>query len=59
MDKDAIDEKVRKAAEVLNLNDYLERKPAQLSGDSVSVWLSEERLFVNPLPFYLMSPSPI
>ena len=32
MDKDAIDEKVRKAAEVLNLNDYLERKPAQLSG---------------------------
>jgi len=32
MDKDAIDAKVRKAAEVLNLNDYLERKPAQLSG---------------------------
>ena len=32
MDKDVIDEKVRKAAEVLNLNDYLERKPAQLSG---------------------------
>ena len=32
MDKDAIDEKVQKAAEVLNLNDYLERKPAQLSG---------------------------
>ena len=28
MDKDAIDEKVRKAAEVLNLNDYLERKPS-------------------------------
>ena len=32
MDKDSIDEKVKKAAEVLNLNDYLERKPAQLSG---------------------------
>jgi multiple sugar transport system ATP-binding protein len=32
MDRDSIDEKVKKAAEVLNLNDYLERKPAQLSG---------------------------
>lgn len=32
MDKDSIDEKVRKAADVLNLKDYLERKPAQLSG---------------------------
>src|SRR6056300_1167873 len=32
LDRNAIDDKVRKAAEVLNLNDYLERKPAQLSG---------------------------
>ena len=32
MDKDSIDEKVRKAADVLNLKDYLEREPAQLSG---------------------------
>src|SRR6056300_43126 len=32
LDRNAIDDKVRKASEVLNLNDYLERKPAQLSG---------------------------
>src|SRR6056300_1790818 len=32
LDKQVIDEKVKKASEVLNLNDYLERKPAQLSG---------------------------
>jgi len=31
-DKSAIDEKVRAAARVLNLTDYLERKPRQLSG---------------------------
>jgi multiple sugar transport system ATP-binding protein len=32
MDKGAIDKKVRDAAAVLNLTDYLERKPGQLSG---------------------------
>ncbi|QEW19763.1 sn-glycerol-3-phosphate import ATP-binding protein UgpC [Marinibacterium anthonyi] len=30
--KDEIDRKVREAAEMLNLTDYLERKPSQLSG---------------------------
>lgn len=32
MDADAIDKKVREAAGVLNLTDYLDRKPGQLSG---------------------------
>jgi multiple sugar transport system ATP-binding protein len=32
MDQAAIDEKVREAAKVLNLTDYLERRPGQLSG---------------------------
>ncbi len=32
MEKSAIDKKVRDAAKVLNLTDYLERKPRQLSG---------------------------
>jgi len=32
MEKSAIDRKVRDAAKVLNLTDYLERKPRQLSG---------------------------
>lgn len=32
MPKDEIDEKVTSAAEVLNLTDYLQRKPGQLSG---------------------------
>jgi len=32
LDKSEIDQRVRQAAEVLNLNDYLERKPGQLSG---------------------------
>ena len=31
-DQDAIDKKVRGAAEVLNLTDYLDRRPGQLSG---------------------------
>jgi len=31
-DKDVIDKKVRGAAEVLNLTDYLDRRPGQLSG---------------------------
>lgn len=32
MEKDALDKKVRDAASVLNLTDYLDRKPGQLSG---------------------------
>ncbi len=32
LSKTEIDQRVRQAAEVLNLNDYLERKPGQLSG---------------------------
>ena len=32
LEKEAIDKKVREAAEILNLTEYLERKPAQLSG---------------------------
>jgi multiple sugar transport system ATP-binding protein len=32
MDKDAIDKKVTDAANILNLTDYLERRPSQLSG---------------------------
>ncbi len=32
MDKATIDQKVRAAADVLNLNDYLDRRPGQLSG---------------------------
>lgn len=32
MEKEAIDKKVRDAASVLNLTDYLDRKPGQLSG---------------------------
>ena len=32
MDKDAIDKKVQGAARILNLSDYLDRRPGQLSG---------------------------
>jgi multiple sugar transport system ATP-binding protein len=32
MDKDAIDKKVQGAAKILNLSDYLDRRPGQLSG---------------------------
>ena len=32
LDKDEIDKKVRNAAEILNLTEYLARKPGQLSG---------------------------
>jgi multiple sugar transport system ATP-binding protein len=32
LDKDDIDKKVRNAAEILNLTEYLNRKPGQLSG---------------------------
>ncbi len=38
-DKQTIKKKVQHAAELLGIQDLLKRKPAQLSGDSVNVWL--------------------
>ncbi len=54
-----IDAKVEKAAASLNLTQYLDRKPRQLSGGSGSAWRSAGRSCARPRPSCSMSRCPI
>ena len=56
MDQAEIDRRVTTAADVLNLTDYLDRRPGQLSGGNVSELRSAERLSASLPPFSSMSP---
>ena len=47
MSREEQDRRVERAAEVLNLTDYLDRRPGQLSGGSASGWPSGGRSCAN------------
>ena len=54
--KDEIEKRVTNAASVLNLTDYLDRRPGQLSGGQRQRVAIGVRLCANRLPFCSMSP---